>query len=152
MEPDRYQQHHLAYISGVICLFVSIGLFAFSLYLLPYLFFSWQYSVPAIVTNFSAILQDKYAVSTSGLAWVICFVLDFPALILFVIADVLSNRIDTQIYRNQGSELIHVRAVQPVIKDATEVDSKRLVVKIVLLIIIIFIIAQFFHWVISTNG
>lgn len=152
MEPDRYQQHHVAYITGVICLFVSIGLFALSLYLLPYLFFSWQYKVPAIVTNFSAILQDKYAVSSSGVAWVICFVLDFLALILFVIADVLSNRIDKQIYGNQGSEPIHIRTVQPMTKDVTEVDSKRLVVKIGLLIIIIFIVAQFFHWVISTNG
>ncbi len=150
MEPDRYQQHHLAYISGLICLFASIGLFAFSLFLLPYLFFAWQYNVPDFIIYFSANLQAKYEISRSTVAWVICFALDFPAIILFVVADVLSNRIDKQIYgmplskrRNQGENSQN---------DQSKGESSRLIIKIILLILIIFIIAQFFHGVILTNA
>ena len=149
MEPDRYKQNHVAYISGLVCLFLSIGLFAFSLFLLPYLFFSMQYNVPFFVIEFSTILQEQYEISSSGVAWVICFVLDFPAVILFVIADVLSNRIDKQIYgiqnhketSNQTQSVTHV--------DATE--TRNLVIRILLLLLVVFIVARFFNWVISSK-
>lgn len=145
MEPDRYQQNHFAYISGLICLLTSIGLFAFSLFLLPYLFFNWQYNVPAFVIDFSTALQDHYSLSSSGVAWAICFLLNFPAVILFIIADVLSNRIDKKIYGIQPAR----NASQP--KETKMVESSKLVIKIVLLILIIFIVAQFFHVVISNQ-
>lgn len=150
MEPDRYQQHHVAYISGLFCLFASIGLFAFSLFLLPYLFFDWQYSVPDFIIAFSARLQDKYTLSQSGVAWAICFALDFPAVILFVIADVLSNRIDKQIYGIQNSRS-DPRDDQEgaAAKQSSSAESRKLIFKIVLLILITFIVAQFFHVVIS---
>lgn len=148
MEADRYQKHHVAYIAGLFCLITSIGLFAFSLFLLPYLFFNWQYNVPEFVTDFSALLQDKYSLSNSAVGWVICFALDFPAVILFAIADVLSNRIDKEIYgiQNSRNSTPNTQASQP-----TEQESGKLVFKIVMLILIIFIVAQFFHWVISTK-
>lgn len=146
MEPDRYQQHHVAYISGLICLFLSIGLFAFSLFLLPYLFFSVQYSVPAFITEFSALLQDEYAISSSGLAWVICFVLDFPAVILFVIADVLSNRIDKQIYNIPNSKVTRSNTQE---QGLQQEGSGKLIVRLILLILIVFIVARFFNWVVS---
>ncbi len=152
MEPDRYQQHHVAYISGLFCLFASIGLFTFSLFLLPYLFFDWQYNVPDFIITFSARLQEKYILSQSGVAWAICFVLDFPAVILFVIADVLSNRIDKQIYGIQSSRAMP-RDNQDGVpeKQGSSAESRRLIFKIVLLILIIFIVAQFFHVVISNK-
>lgn len=150
MEPDRYQQHHVAYISGLFCLFASIGLFAFGLFLLPYLFFDWQYSVPDFIIGFSARLQDKYTLSHSGVAWAICFALDFPAVILFVIADVLSNRIDKQIYGIQNSRSVPRDNQEGAsAKQSSSAESRKLIFKIVLLILIIFIVAQFFHVVIS---
>ncbi|MCX7090602.1 MAG: hypothetical protein NTU48_04025 [Legionellales bacterium] len=150
MEPDRYQQNHFAYISGLICLFLSIGLFAFSLFLLPYLFFSVQYNVPFFIIDFSTILQEKYTISSSGVAWVICFALDFPAVILFVIADVLSNRIDKKIYGIQPTKMTSSIPEQP--SPGGSESSGKLIVRIVLLMLIVFIVAQFFHWVVSTNN
>jgi hypothetical protein len=152
MEPDRYQQHHVAYISGLFCLFASIGLFAFSLFLLPYLFFDWQYNVPDFVITFSTKLHEKYALSSSGVAWAICFALDFPAVILFVIADVLSNRIDNQIYGIQSQQATSLdNQDRSAVKQSSNTESRKLIFKIVLLILIIFIVSQFFHVVISTN-
>ncbi|MGV3739733.1 MAG: hypothetical protein ACO1N3_00355 [Gammaproteobacteria bacterium] len=152
MEADRYQKHHVAYICGLFCLIASIVLFAFSLFLLPFLFFGWQYSVPEFVINFSALLQDKYTLSNSAVAWAICFALDFPAVILFVIADVLSNRIDKEIYGIQNSRYSAANEQENIsLQPTTQVESGKLIVKIVLLIVIIFIVAQFFHWVIVTK-
>lgn len=149
MEPDRFKQNHGAYIFGLICLFLSIGLFAFSLFLLPYLFFSMQYNVPFFVIEFSTILQEQYEISSSGVAWVICFVLDFPAVILFVIADVLSNRIDKQIYgiQNHKETSNQTQSVRHV--DAAE--TRNLVIRILLLLLVVFIVARFFNWVISSK-
>lgn len=152
MEADRYQKHHVAYICGLFCLIASIGLFACSLFLLPYLFFGWQYNVPELVISFSALLQDKYTLSNNAVAWVICFALDFPAVILFVIADVLSNRIDKEIYGIQHSRSSVASEQENISLQSTPpVESGKLIVKIVLLILIVFIVAQFFHWVILTK-
>ncbi|PJD90727.1 MAG: hypothetical protein CK424_08650 [Legionella sp.] len=148
MEPDRYQQSHFSYIAGVCCLFLSLGLFAFSLYLLPYLFFDWQYNVPQMITDFSAMLQSNYAMSTNGIAWVICLGLFLPAVILFIVADVLSNKIDKQIYGMQPEK--KPKTTSPIEGPATT-ESKGLVFKIVMMIVVIFIVAQFFHWVISSS-
>ena len=152
MEADRYQKHHVAYISGLFCLIASIGLFAFSLFLLPYLFFGWQYSVPEFITDFSAFLQDKHALSNNAIAWVICFILDFPAVILFIIADVLSNRIDKEIYGISNSRSSKLNGEENIpVSPMPQEGSTKLIIKLGLLILIIFIVAQFFHWVITTK-
>ena len=153
MEADRYQKHHIAYISGLFCMITSIGLFAFSLFLLPYLFFGWQYSVPNFITDFSAFLQDKHTLSNSAVAWVMCLALDLPAVILFVIADVLSNRIDKEIYgiSNSSSNRTRTNEQNDADKLKAQEGSGILVVKIGFLILIIFIVAQFFHWVITAR-
>ena len=150
MESDRYKQNHFAYISGLICLFLSIGLFAFSLFLLPHLFFSLQYNVPFFIIHLSTILQEKYTISSSGVAWVICFFLDFPAVILFVIADVLSNRIDKKIYGIQQTKMTSSTSEQ--LSTVGNESPGKLIVRIVLLILIVFIVAQLFNWVVSTNN
>lgn len=151
MEPDRYQQNHVAYISGLFCMFASIGLFAFSLFLLPYLFFGWQYNVPDFIIGFSAKLQEKYALTPSGVAWAICFALDFPAVILFVIADVLSNRIDKKIYGIQDSRRVSANNADTTGQKSSGIESSKLIFKIVLLILVIFIVSQFFHVAISNK-
>lgn len=89
--------------------------------------------------------------SKSGVTWVICFALNFPAVILFIIADILSNRIDKKIYGIQRTKKVTLEqsATQT---SKSEPGTGKLVFTLILLIIIIFMVAQFFHWVISTNG
>lgn len=149
MEPDRYQQNHVAYISGLICLLSSIGLFAFSLFLLPYLFFDWQYKVPGFVIHFTIMLQENYALSQSGVAWATCFALDFPAVILFVVADIVSNRIDKQIYGLANSKPTTRNNADNA--SSQEETSGWLIVKIILIILVVFIVARFFNATISNN-
>lgn len=147
MEPDRFKHNHMSYIVGLCCLYISLGLFVFSLYLLPYLFFDWHYNVPDFIANFSASLEDNYEMSASGIAWVICLGLAFPAVLLFIVADVLSNKIDRKIY---GIKAEKKPKIEPPVEGVADAESKGLVLKIVIMIVVIFMVAEFFHWVISS--
>ena len=149
MEPDRYKQNHMAYVIGLICLLSSIGLFAFSLFLMPYLFFDWHYNVSGFVIEFTTMLQEHYGLSKSGVAWAVCFALDFPAVILFLVADILSNRIDKQIYGLANSRPSTHNNVDNA--STQEETSVWLIVKIILLILVVFIVARFFNVSISNN-
>lgn len=151
MEPDRYAQNHSHYILGLLCLFSGIGLFAFTLYLLPYLFFNWHYGVPGFITHFSAMLEDHYLITSSGTAWVISLGLFLPTVILFIVADVMSNRIDSKIHGISSRPSREIKAEPSSTEPAQNSETKNLVLKIVLSMVVIFVVAQIFHWVISSS-
>ncbi len=152
MEPDRYQKHHAAYVIGLFCLLASIGLFALSLFLMPYLFFDWQYNVPDYVVYLNAKLQENYMLTQRTVAWGLCLILDFPAIILFLIADILSNKIDNKIYEAQNitSGSIYNQNDHPGLPNPNR-DSARLIFKIILIIVFIFILAELFQVIIANN-
>ncbi|MCR9192307.1 MAG: hypothetical protein NXI01_06555 [Gammaproteobacteria bacterium] len=148
MEPDRYQQNHVFYIVGLICLILGLGLFAFGLYLSPYLFFDFQYNVPDFIYNFIMWLQGNYTTSKYGIAWLIFLLLILPAVILIVVADIISNKIDRKIFGISTFK----RPTPPTEEGIkSKVESKGLVFNIVMIIVVIFIIAEFFQWVITSG-
>lgn len=151
MEPDRYSQNHFSYIMGLCCLITSLGLFAFSLYLFPNLVFGWRYDIPEFIGDFMNMLSDDYHLSKNMITWLIFIALDLPAVLLFIIADILSNKIDAQIYGIKKTSTKHptqsvVDARNP---DASEEEPKGLVFKIIMVIIVVFVVAEFFQWAIS---
>lgn len=151
MEPDRYSQNHLSYIVGMCCLIISLGLFAFSLYLFPNLILGWRYSLPMFIEDFSLMLGDQYQLSKPMITWLIFIALDLPAVLLFIVADILSNKIDAQIYGISKSD--RSRPSQSVVdarkSNAVDEESKGLVFKIIMVIIVVFVVAEFFQWAIS---
>jgi len=147
MEPDRFRQNQKHYIIGILCLVTSLGLFALSLYILPFLAFGWHYGVPDFIPIWSNDVREAYDLSQVAASWLIFLVLFLPAVVLAIIADVLSNRIDSQIHG--------IPLKEPVKKAAKSVvhtkDSMGLVFKIVAIMILVFIAAQFFQWALSSS-
>lgn len=101
MEQDRFGRNSKLYILGMICLVLCLGLFFFSLYILPYLAWGLNYNVPDVVLTLLSSLQDdyNYTVGASKLiVWLIFFV---PGIITGLISYFVSNYIDNNIYRSE---------------------------------------------------
>jgi hypothetical protein len=94
MEPDRYQNNHGLYITGMICFLISIILFLFSLYMLPHLLFGWRYDVPELITFIREWLVDNFAIATNYASWGILFVMLFFAAVFACVAQYATRQLD----------------------------------------------------------
>lgn len=144
MDRESLQRNEVYYIIGIVSLCISLGLFALSFYILPNLAFGWRYELPEFVPVWINLLQESYHLSEKASAWVIFLGLFLPALLLVIIADILSNRVENRIY--------HLEEERPTQKRAPvqHTESSRLILKILGIIILVFVAAQFFQWIIST--
>ncbi|KTD17203.1 hypothetical protein [Legionella jordanis] len=98
MEYDRFQQNHTLFIIGIIALLISLSLFAFSFYLMPFLLFNWIYDVPQFVLVWREWLRDDFHFTVMGASWIILLLLIIPALVCGYISYFASNYIDNRIY------------------------------------------------------
>ncbi|MDP3562031.1 MAG: hypothetical protein Q8R83_07635 [Legionellaceae bacterium] len=146
MEPDRFVQDEKSYIVGILCLIISIGLFAFSFYLFPFLVLGWHYSIPEFIPIWGNDLQQYYQLSDEASSWLLFLVLFVPAIVFAVIADILSNRIDAEIHGIQPKRIANKEQDIAPIK-----ESNQLIFKIAGIIVLVFIAARLFQWAISST-
>lgn len=154
MEADRFGHNQKHYIVGIICLIISLALFAFSFFIFPYLIFGWRYSVPSLVIIFRSTMQTAYDLAPVAAGWFIFLGIFLPGVILAVIADILSNKIDTEIHvskseRERGT--VEDTPTKTKRLKVGEQESKGLVLKIFMIIILVFVASQFFQWALSTS-
>ena len=149
MEADRFGLNRNYFIIGMVCLILGIFMFVVSFYSFPFLIFSWRYKMPSLVPMLSGYLQLTYHLESRAAGWLIFLSLFLPSIILFVIADIMSNKIDGQIHKE---ELENSPQVEEKHLKVGETESKGLVFKIIMIIILVFIASQFFQWAISTSS
>ena len=147
MEPDRYKQHHFWYIAGMLCLLLSLTLFALSAYIFPNLVLGWRYNLPSLIKDFIALLETDYAMPAASDKWVVFAVLDIPAALMFIVADIFSNKIDAEIVADNSANPLALADQQPARPLIGE--STRLFLRMLMLAIVVFIVAGFFQWIIS---
>jgi len=146
MEEDRYQKHHVLYIIGLLSLVASLSLFAFTLYILPYLVFGWRYDAPGFIHLWKELLIVKYHFSSSAASQIIGVPFFLLALVFAFIANFSSNRMDNEIY---STELAVENKEQNTRKSPNE--SIALVLNILLIIVLVFVGAELFQWLIYTE-
>ena len=142
MEQDRYQRNHKTFIIGLISLLLSLSLFAFSFYVMPNLLFGWYFEVPPFILDLVEWLQYTYNYSNSAASKLIFLVIFLLALFFAAVAYYCSNSIDNQIY---SAELQHQKKSKN-----TKNDGFRVVLKILVISLLIFIAATLFEWSIYT--
>ncbi len=145
MEPDRFQHSHKHYIIGILCLVTSLSLFATSVYILPYLWFGWRYSMPEFILNWITVFQSTYQFSLVAASWLVFLIFFLPALILVLVADIMSNRIDSEIHG------IPKKSYKKNTEATGDKESKSLILRIVVIVILVFIASELFQWAISTS-
>ena len=148
MEADRFGVNSKYFIIGMVCLILGIFMFVFSFYSFPFLIFQWRYKVPGFLSMFWGYLQLTYSLESRAAGWLIFLSLFLPSIILFVIADIMSNKIDGKIYDEYIEDAPQVEKKHLKVGES---ESKGLVFKIIMIIILVFVASQFFQWAISTS-
>ncbi|MDP3706029.1 MAG: hypothetical protein Q8R24_08990 [Legionellaceae bacterium] len=103
--------------------------------------------MPEFIFVWNITIQESYKLSQTEASWLLFLALLFPAVIFAYIADVLSNRIDTAIHGPSPQE--EEKKLER--KKVGSQESRGLVFKIIVIIILIFIAAQFFQWALSSS-
>lgn len=141
MEQDRFAANNKLYIIGLIALLLTLFLFFFSIYILPYLIWSLNYDVPDFVSSMVAYFEDdlRYTpLNSKILTWLIFFV---PGFITGYISYYISNNIDNKILGTKKSpepELTELETRQSkIINDTQSRDSYMLAGRIIILMIVI---------------
>ncbi len=144
MEPDRYEQSHAYFISGIIGLIVSLGFFGVCLYVLPYLLFNIHYALPKLFSDLGFYVMSKYQLAMKAAQWWVFLGFLSIAVVAALVAFFASNYIDNQIY--------HAEVAQPVDwedKSQKYQESGGLILKIIFSVAVVFIVSMLFQWVIS---
>jgi len=142
MEQDRFGQNNKLYITGIICLVISLGLFFFSLYILPYFLWELNYGVPSFIIDMLAMFQDDYLYTVSGSKWIVWMIFFIPSLITGFISYLISNYIDNKIYgikSNESGEKLTAEEIQKQIKESASLGGQILALMVVIVVIILFI-------------
>ncbi len=140
MEQKRFGGHDKLFIFGMICLTISLGLFFFSLYILPYFLFEWSYNIPDFILELLAKYQDDYQYTSAGSKTIIWLMFFIPCVITGIISYFISRYFDQQMYgpeinpeeepEKQPGEL------QKQIKESASFGGKILALMIVIVVLI----------------
>ncbi len=105
--------------------------------------------MPYYVFYLKNFLELYYNLASSDAGWFVFSGSFFTSIILIVIADILSHRIDSNTYPDSTAEIPDEKKIKKEIN--SEVSAKSLVFKIILIIIFVFVTTQIFQWAISST-
>ncbi|RUR16422.1 hypothetical protein ELY21_13090 [Legionella sp. km535] len=148
MEQDRYSINNKLYILGIISLILALGLFFFSMYILPYLIWNLYYDVPDLVSDMIMFFENRYDYGETVskiVTWMIFFM---PSLIAGYISYYISNYIDDQILGlakkpDPEETLEHEKEVK---------ESLGLAAKIILLMVLIVVVVFLLQFIIQSTA
>lgn len=96
MEYDRFEHHPILFVMGLLSLMIGLLMVVFCIYLLPHIFFSWDYSLPLTWYQWSQLIQNKYVLSLeTAEKWFFMSLLILSFVLLFI-AEWISNYIDSR--------------------------------------------------------
>jgi len=152
IEQDRFAFNKTLYFIGMISLLGALLLFFLSLYSLPYLVWSFEYEVMAFLPTWKFYWVNTFNYSEAMAGLIVFLTIFIPALILGVVADIVSNYIDKQLLYK---ELPHENEVVPMQKTNIReslFQSLSIFSKIIIILLSIMVLIFFLEWLISTSA
>lgn len=143
MEQDCYQQSHHLYIIGMLFFILSLALFAFTAFILPYLLLKWRYDVPEFIIYTQQWLQTQHNMTDREASLLILIFFLALSIAVTLIAFAASKKLDSQIYAEKIPDENKPARVSDDTRETVSVLSK-----IVLIVILVFIGAILFEWMI----
>ncbi|OCH98541.1 hypothetical protein A8135_00415 [Legionella jamestowniensis] len=143
MERSRFQQNSALFIIGIIALVMSIVLFVFSIYIIPFLFWDWIYDVPEFISIWREWLKEEYNFTHLGATWSILIMLLAPAFVCGYLSYLASNYIDNRIY-NILPEKVEGEMQGEIRRDLRE--TLLVIIKVLGAIILVLIIVSMVQW------
>ena len=140
---NHLPEHKYLFLLGLMSMMISMCLFGFALYLFPYLFFGWGYSVPDFVEQMYAWYQFRY--NLGGILLVLAVYMPFflCAFLFGYIAKLANKVVENEVTHTE--ELLVKET--PLIKLDTQ--GLRLGIKILLfiasLLVLLFLVQYFIY-------
>ncbi len=147
MEDDRFQKHHVLYVVGLLSLLLGLGSLAFGLFLLPYLWFGYQYDTPEFIMFWQEWMRVEWGYTSADAAKVILFTFFGSAVLCGLVAYVSSSRIDKDIFKDKEP---FSETDSSFLKPSTR-ESMGLGLKILLIMVLVFGLAAGFEWLIASS-
>lgn len=152
MEKDRFGKNQRLYIIGLVSLILAVGLFLFSIYIIPFLVFDMQYDVPLFVNSMIFYFRDNYSynlASSKFITWLIFFV---PCVVTGIISYFVSNHIDDELLEIKSDEVDENETETKAKKRQPSGDTGLLVGKIIFFMVFIVGIILFLQMLINLTS
>ncbi|CEK10658.1 hypothetical protein [Legionella hackeliae] len=146
MEHSRFQQNSALFVLGIITLVLSIVLFVFSFYIVPFLFWDWVYDVPEFVSIWREWLKEEYNFTQMGASWLILLFFILPALLCGFVSYFASNYIDNRLL-HMLPQKIESEKHEAVRRDLQETLIG--IIKIFGAIVLVLVIVSMIQWLLS---
>lgn len=143
-------QNNKLFIFGIICLVISLGLLFFSLYILPYLIWEFNYDVPDFIITLISNYQDNYYSLTASktIVWLYFFI---PAVFFGFVSYFVSNYIDKHTPELQNPEEEEQKQESNLNRESLK-ESASLGGKLIAIIILIFVVVLIMQEFISITS
>lgn len=134
---NKIYEYSKLHIIGIICLVVSLGLFFFSFYIVPYLIWQLDYDIPDFIMDMISYGEDEFFYSSTISRLIVWLLFFIPSLVTGYIAYYISNYIDKKklhLEKKSEEQPQQESSSQP---SGSARDSAMLGFKIILLMILI---------------
>ncbi|MBN9231620.1 MAG: hypothetical protein BGO90_08545 [Legionella sp. 40-6] len=86
------------FLFGMACMVLSLGLFLFSLYLIPFFLWEWAYNIPGFILDMVEKFQEDYGYSPAMSKFLVWLIFLIPSLITGFISYLISHWLDREVY------------------------------------------------------
>ena len=145
MPINRFENSRGNFIIGMLCLFTSLIFFCYSAYVLPFLVFGWRYNLPEFILNLVSTMRIDYHWNQFVSGCMIFLIFFIPGLILMLIANVISNRLEKELTPQITDENLPIEASEK--KPLS--DGWKLTLKVFGMLVAVFLFLRLIEWVIS---
>ncbi|MFT4057928.1 MAG: hypothetical protein QM652_00105 [Legionella sp.] len=146
MEYERFGGNSKLFIFGIICLVISLGLLFFSLYILPYFLFEWNYDVPDFILNLLTIYQDNYHYTLAGSKFIVWMLFFVPCVLTGLASYFVSRYLDSKMYGPETPPIEeqekNTEELQKQIKESVSLGGK--ILGLMIAIVVIILLLQYF--------
>jgi hypothetical protein len=146
MNEDQFQKNNKLFIICMISLVTALGLLAFSLYILPVLFWHAYYNVPEFVSTLHEWLKENYAFTESGANWTVFLIFFIPGIIASIITYIMTNIIEN----NENHFTEEMPTQNPVFQEESN-ESFSITMKVISLIVLVVVAVLFAEWFFSVT-
>ena len=137
------QENNKLFISGIICLVLSLSLIFFSLYLAPNFIWDLHYDIPEFVANQIAYFDNDQEYTTAGSKLIVWLCYFIPGLLFGVASAYISQKIDRVVLHDELNIDTEAEEKEAINVKEELTESAGLGVKIIVLMIAIVVIIFF---------
>jgi hypothetical protein len=139
------------FLLGLVSLAVSLFLFPLAIYILPQAYFGWTYHIPDFISNFNEYLQDAFGMTRRSASWTVFYSIFLMAIVFANIAYFAAMRTRHDIKKSIPHENVDEAVVRLRQANQNRRETIFLVVKLVLIMVLVFSIAEIVQWVVAMS-